>query len=174
MITKKIIILLALSTLIFVSVVPQTNASDELSLGILDSFRIFNFNTSLDIKASDSTYDEPLNINQSYPFTINIDFNYIQTNFFPSFLTDSKIEKWVLFRDANRNKTVNLSISITDAPDWVEATLFTNNFEIELSTDVQTFSPVLSFKIKPGTEAFLEDDIKIKAEFIPESNWGLL
>jgi len=170
---KKTIIMLTLSLILFCSIIPQTNANDELNLGILDSFRIYNFNTSLDLTNKDTIPSSPIKINVSQEMELKLDFSYELAKYFPKFLEGTKIGKWVLFRDQNHNMTVNITFSIIKKPSWCELNLSEQTIQIPLSTTKNTKNPIIHYKIKEGTNAFLEDEIIIKAEFKPEDNWGL-
>jgi len=171
--TKKFIITFALSIFVLSAIIPQTNASNEQNMGIFDSIRIYNFNTTLDLSNKDELPTEPLNINNTKEIELNLDFNYEYPQYFPKFLIDTKIGKWILFRNTSQNMSVDLKLTITEQPEWCIVNLTQENIEIPLSTEKQIANPKINFKIKAGTKAFLEEEITIKAEFIPKENWGL-
>ncbi len=170
MYAKKILIIFTLFALLSSAVMPQINATKEKTTGIFDNLRIYNFNTTTEIEIKNIPED-PLEIDSDNEIPITIGFKYENPRFYPSFLTNL-VGGWILFRDNNRNMTVNVSILLT-TPEWVTGDMVKEELTIPLSTTLQTKDTKLNFKIKNETEAFKDGKISLKAEFTPEENWGL-
>ncbi len=174
MFTKKIVIMFTIFALVSMAVIPQINATQEKSQGILDNIRIYDFNTTTTLSIQDDDKPTtPIEIGTNNKVPVTVKFKYENPSFYPNLLTGTKIGKWILFRDKEQNMTVNLSLSLTK-PDWCEANLSTNLVSLDLSTEEKTVTTNLNFKIKEDTKAFLEDKIKITAEFTPNEKWGLI
>ena len=181
MFTKKTLIIFTIFALIFSAVIPQISGTKEknMSMGILDNIRIYkNFTTTTNIGINEEDIpNNPIEINKSNEIPISVSFEYTTPRFYPNFLTNLKLGNfslgsWILFRDAQRKMSVNISLSLTK-PEWCEAKLTKNDLTINLSTEGETKKTILNFKIKNGTGAFKEGTISLKAEFTPLENWGL-
>ncbi len=174
MLSKKIIILFTIFALITISVTPQINATQEKTLGIFDNIRVLDFNTTLSLSVNEEDIPQnPLDIGIDYKVPISISFKYENPQFYPAFLTGTKVGKWILFRNTSKDMSVNLSLDIT-SPDWCKVNLTDEVIPIDLSTDEKTATSTINFKIKEGTNAFEEDNIEVNAKFTPQQGWGLL
>jgi len=171
---KKHLIMILTAFLIVPSLVPQVCAQEETSDSIFDELRILYFDTSTEITINDAKIPnypiEPGKSIKGIEATVKFDYQ-------PSllgFIINTRIGKWIMFRDKNYDMSVNINLSVSEKPDWVDVDIpkqitiedigTNSSFEIPFKFDIT---------VKKTAEAFLEDDIKIKAEFKPEKNWGL-
>lgn len=169
--------LMILTCLIIVStmIVPQTVVSNAENSNVMDNFRLINFNTEtvVEIDKKDIPDETPLTLNETINLDLVVKFKFEKPWFIPTFLLNTGIGKWILFRDKNANMTVNLSLSV-ESPDWVDAELGQQQINFDLNTEFQENQVKLSLTPSKNAPALQKTDIKIKASFTPIETWGLI
>jgi len=139
------------------------------------SFRLFTFNTSTEIELlNTSKLDSPLLPNTTIELPIKIRFKFETPSLFPTFLINTKIGKWIMFRNTKYNMTAEIKLQYEETPNWYTLKLDQNKIIIEnISTSYQEATTKLKLTIKNNAKALETGKIKIQANFTPESKWGL-
>ena len=165
---KKIpIVCLLISILIFMTFTPATAAQP--------TFRIFRFETKTDVELSNtSLFDDPVPAGTNVEIDVEIKFKFEKPALFPSFLLESKLGNWIMFRDRNQNMTTAIELAV-ESPDFCTAKLESSKILIQnFSTDFN--DPVttkLNITVKEDALALQTGKIIVKANFTPGEKWSL-
>lgn len=173
---KKHLIMILTAFLIIPVLVPQGCAQNETSESTFYSLEhIIKFNTVTEIKIDNETLPDSLIINPGGSIN-NIEaavkFKFEIPFFFPKFLVSTKIGKWIMFRDAKYDMSVNISLSF-EKPDWVDVDCPKQIIIKNIGTSFEENLFKFNISVKQTAEALQEGNIKIKATFTPDSAWGL-
>jgi len=139
------------------------------------NFRLFTFNTSTEIELLNaSRLDSPIFPNTTIELGIKIKFKFETPSLFPAFLINTKIGKWIMFRNTKYNMTAEIKLQYEETPNWCILKLDQDKITIEnISTEYQEATTKLTLTIKNNAKALETGKIKIQANFTPESKWGL-
>ncbi len=168
---SKRIMIITIITILSLSLIPQTNATEYKEMGIFDNIRIFNFNTTMDISTGETPDIVELNKTQEIPITIK--FNYEKPRFFPNFLIETKIGNWVIFRDSNFNESLNITLELLESPEKCTAYLKDKTVNVTPSIDSKEVTTSIIFTYQKDAVAFKKGIFSIKAAFEPKEKWGL-
>ena len=169
---KKIAISLIL--IILMATIAPMAVAEDAELAKKQSLRLFNFETETDISFVDaSALDLPLLPNSSIDLEVKIKFKFETPSLFPALLLGTKLGNWIMFRDGKANMSVELDI-IKESPSFCTLS-FEDKLLIEnISTDFQEVKAKLTIKVKESAKALESGSIKLKANFTPDENWGLM
>lgn len=175
---KKHLIMVLAALLIVPVIVPSVCAQNETvtSESIFDGLRIIYFNTVTKITINNKTLpNNPIEPGKSFKgIKATVQFNYEIPSLFPKLLINTKIGRWILFRDKNYNMSVNINLSVSKIPEWCEVTIPNPVVTIEdISTEFMNATFNFNIAVNKAAEAFQEGDIQIKATFTPDKAWGL-
>ncbi len=169
----KKIISLSLILLFIGSMSVQATALDQNSQKNNAAFRLINFDTILSIESNaEEKTSQPLPLEEKTTIDITIEFNIVKPWYFPKFLVDTGLGKWILFRDKNANLSTPINLSIS-APDWANAELTNTTPLINIDTQPQQIKTELTITPKNDSPALSEEPLIITANFNPEPAWGL-
>jgi len=174
---KKIIIVTLIVFLISQAIIPQVNSKKEDN-SLLEEFdRLITFETTTNITIDEDTLPKGFltpgkTYNGKDAINAKLEFKFERPWYFPEFLINTKIGKWILFRDTDFDMSVNISLS-ESSPDWIDVDI-PKNIKVENINSLfseKEFS--FNFTVNQTAEALIKDKIKIQASFEPEENWGL-
>lgn len=139
------------------------------------NLRFFTFNTTTEIELIDaSKLDNPIPPNTTIEMDVKIKFKFETPTLFPAFLINTRIGKWIMFRNTKYNMTVEIKLQHEETPNWYTLKLDTNKITIKnISTNYQEATTKLTLTVKENAKALETGTIKLQANFTPESKWGL-
>ena len=164
---KKILLISIIIIILLVTNITKTTATETQSRGIFDNFKI---STEISLDQTDiPSPDVPIDLNKTLKINISVGITGELPSLFPKFLVGTKIGNWIMFRDKNKNSTVNVTLSVTNST-WCKAELEKKIVKVDLLSNSKT-STKLMVTIKETALALQEGQIKLKAEFSPPENW---
>lgn len=171
---KKTLATIALVILFTSSIIAPTLTAENIKTQN-KALRIFTFNTSTEIELLNaSELDHPIQPNTTIELGIKIKFKFETPTLFPAFLINTKIGKWIMFRNTKYNMTAQIKLQHNEPSNWYTLKLDQDKITIKnISTNYQEATTKLTIKVKENAKALETETIKIQANFTPESKWGL-
>lgn len=169
---KKTLLIPIIIIILLVTNLPKTTAAETQSTGILDNLRFINTNSTTEVSLDQtdiSSSGVPIDLNKTLVINVTVGLTGKLPSLFPKFLVGTKIGNWIMFRDKNKNSTVNVTLSVTNSS-WCKAELEKKIIKVDLLSNTKT-STKLMVTIKETSLALQEDQIKLKAEFSPPESW---
>ena len=172
---RTICLSLALIILLVGSILAPNLSAENIKTQQKNGLRFFTFNTTTEIELlNTSELNNPILPNTTIELGVKIKFKFETPSLFPVFLIDTKIGRWIMFRDTKYNMTVDIKLQQDKTPSWCILKLDKDKITIEnISTDYQEKTTKLTITIKENAKALETGKIKIQANFTPESKWGL-
>ena len=170
--TLFITIQIFIITLVIIS--PQILTKNLISeLNKSNDLRIFEFKTTTKISL-DNDFSKPLSLNSSHSVNVTVSFKFELPQFFPKLLLETKIGKWIIFRNQNHNMMVDIKLNIDKIPEWCDVELENKTITINnITTEAKTIKTKLNIKIKNDAPALEKGTIELSAKFESDPNWGL-
>jgi len=168
---KKTLLITTVLIILLATNLPKTTASETQSTGFFDNFRIINTGSTTEISLDQTDIPSsgvPIDLNKTMVINVSVVLTGELPSLFPDFLVGTKIGNWIMFRDINKNSTVNVTLSLTNNS-WCKAELEKKIVKVDLLSNSKT-STKLMVTIKETALALQEGQIKIKAEFSPPGN----
>jgi hypothetical protein len=170
LLTISILFLLAVSFMI----IPNSIAS-ESSVFEPTGFRIFKFNTTIDLQIDTEPIKDPLLPGTSVELDVTAKYEFSTPPLFPNFLLNTKIGNWIIFRDPDHNMSVDIGLSAEVAEDWVTATFTDETLTFDnFSTDPVELQTKLNITVSSNAEALESAKVSYSPTFNYENNWGLV
>jgi len=172
---KKYSIIVLAIFLIITFIVPQGCAQNSTNATLTQELRLIEFETTTEITLKNETLPEnPMNPGQTKKdIEATVQFKFEKPWYFPRFLLDRRIGKWIIFRDINYDMSINISLSVAEKPKWCDVELPKQVTIKDIGTDFKEALFRFNITVNETVLAFQEGDIKIQAAFIPEDAWGL-
>jgi len=171
---KHSIIVLAIF-LIATLIVPHGCAQNSTNLTFTQELRLIRFETTTEITLKNETLPEnPMNPGETKKdIEATVQFKFEKPWYFPKFLLNRKIGKWIIFRDINYDMSINISLSVAEKPDWCDVELPKQVTIEDIGIEFKEALFKFNITVNETVLAFQEGTIKIQATFIPEDAWGL-
>ena len=168
--TISILFLLTISFML----VPSSTAK-ESSVFEPTGFRIFKFNTTIDLQIDTEPLKEPLLPGKSVELDVTATYEFSTPPLFPNFLLNTKIGNWIIFRDPDHNMSVDIGLSAEVAEDWVTAKLNDETLTFDnFSTDSIELQTKLNITVSSDAKALESAIVTCSPSFNYEDNWGLV
>ena len=168
---SKKTLLITIMIILLATNLSKITAAETQSTDIFNDRLIrYNSTTELSLDQTDiPSPDVPMDLNKTILINVTVGLTAELPSLFSKFLVGTKIGNWIMFRDKNKNSTVNVTLSVTNSS-WCKAELEKKIVKVDLFSNSKT-STKLMVTIKETALALQEGQIKLKAEFSPPENW---